>query len=108
MKTETDLWIRDSWEAAVTRNRQLATDRRLLLTCSLLLAALTSAISAQEPCDLLILNGPVVGGTRATYDDPHQLSEGMIHVLANGELVIEDERLTDAQPGMVLSRGATR
>ena len=77
---------------------------RLFLTCSLL-AALTSA---QEPYDLLILNGPVVGGTRATYDDPHQLSEGMIHVLANGELVIEDERLTTAQPGTMLSRGATR
>ena len=76
---------------------------RLLLICSLL-AALTSA----QPYDLLILNGPVIGGTRATYDDPHQLSEGMIHVLVNGELVIEDERLTDAQPGTVLSRGATR
>ena len=79
-------------------HRQLASDTRLLLICSLL-AALTSA---QEPYDLLILNGPVVGGTRATYDDPHQLSEGMIHLLANGELVIEDERCT------MLSRGATR
>ncbi len=40
----------------------------------------------------------------ATFDNPHQLSEGMVHVVVNGALVIEDEQFTDARPGEVLSR----
>jgi N-acyl-D-aspartate/D-glutamate deacylase len=40
----------------------------------------------------------------ATYQDPHQLSEGMIHVLVNGRPAIESERFTDGKYGRVLSR----
>ena len=41
---------------------------------------------------------------RATFDDPHQLSEGMWLVLVNGEPVIEDGRFTGKRPGTVLRR----
>lgn len=33
------------------------------------------------------------------------LAEGMVHVLVNGEFVIDDGRFTDARPGRVLQRG---
>ena len=39
---------------------------------------------------------------RATYDDPHQLSEGMHHVLVNGEAVLLNGEHTGALPGRVV------
>lgn len=41
---------------------------------------------------------------RATYQQPHQLSEGMRHVLVNGHAAILDGRPTDQRQGRVLSR----
>ena len=43
---------------------------------------------------------------RATYQAPHQLSEGMVHVLVNGQLAVEAGRFTDVRAGVVLERGA--
>jgi N-acyl-D-aspartate/D-glutamate deacylase len=43
---------------------------------------------------------------RAEYARPHQLSEGMVHVLVNGRFVIENGAFTGARPGEVLSRRA--
>ena len=40
----------------------------------------------------------------ATYEEPHQLSEGMIHVLVNGELAIRDGAPTQIRAGRVLAR----
>ncbi|UCC48891.1 MAG: D-aminoacylase [Gemmatimonadota bacterium] len=42
----------------------------------------------------------------ATYDDPHQLAEGMVHVLVNGAFAIESGQLTGDLNGRVLSRRA--
>lgn len=42
---------------------------------------------------------------RATFDDPHQLSEGMWLVLVNGEPVIEEGQFTGRRPGTVLKKG---
>ncbi|NIP59136.1 MAG: amidohydrolase family protein, partial [Gemmatimonadetes bacterium] len=39
----------------------------------------------------------------ATFEDPHQLSEGVIHLLVNGGVAIEDERVTGTRAGRVLS-----
>lgn len=39
---------------------------------------------------------------RATFDHPHQLSEGMEYVLVNGVPVIADGKMTGARPGKVL------
>ena len=41
---------------------------------------------------------------RATYDDPHQVAEGMSWVLVNGVPVIANGKFTEALPGKVLSR----
>lgn len=40
----------------------------------------------------------------ATFTRPHQLSEGMVHVLVNGRFAIEDGRFTDGRHGAVLGR----
>ena len=43
---------------------------------------------------------------RATFENPHQLSEGVRYLLINGESVISDGVHTQARPGRVLRRGA--
>ena len=44
---------------------------------------------------------------RATYDDPHQYSEGFVHVLVNGVSVIENGKRTATRPGQVLRANTT-
>jgi dihydroorotase/N-acyl-D-amino-acid deacylase len=39
---------------------------------------------------------------RATYEQPHQLSVGVRHVLVNGVPVVDDGRVTGARPGMLV------
>ncbi len=39
---------------------------------------------------------------RATFTEPHQLSEGMVHVLVNGVFAIREGALTEARAGKVL------
>jgi N-acyl-D-amino-acid deacylase len=39
---------------------------------------------------------------RATYERPHQLSVGVIHVLVNGVSVVSDGRVTGAKPGRIV------
>lgn len=41
-------------------------------------------------------------GDRATYEDPHQYSVGMVHVFVNGTQVLEAGEHTDARPGRVV------
>jgi N-acyl-D-aspartate/D-glutamate deacylase len=41
---------------------------------------------------------------RATYENPHQFSIGVDHVIVNGVLVMEDGSLTGEKPGRVLRR----
>lgn len=40
----------------------------------------------------------------ATYDEPHQLSEGVVHVLVNGRFAIRDDQVTGELPGRPLRR----
>ncbi len=42
---------------------------------------------------------------RATYLEPFQYSEGVIHVVVNGRLVLEHGRATGARPGRALRHG---
>lgn len=42
---------------------------------------------------------------RATYENPHQLSEGMRYVFVNGHLALADGKLTADHAGRVLVRG---
>ena len=39
---------------------------------------------------------------RATFDQPHQYSEGVHYVLVNGQLVLEVGKMTGARPGKVI------
>jgi N-acyl-D-amino-acid deacylase len=40
----------------------------------------------------------------STYEDPHQYSEGILHVIVNGVPVLRDEQMTGALPGRVLRK----
>ena len=40
----------------------------------------------------------------ATYDDPHQLCEGMEYVLINGSVAVDRGEFTDTMSGRVLNR----
>ncbi|HUG80323.1 MAG TPA: D-aminoacylase [Bryobacterales bacterium] len=39
---------------------------------------------------------------RAEFGDPHQYAEGVVYVIVNGEVVLDDEKMTAARPGGVL------
>lgn len=39
---------------------------------------------------------------KATFDQPHQLAEGMVHVLVNGTLVLKNGEHTNATPGVAV------
>lgn len=41
----------------------------------------------------------------ATFEEPHQLAEGVLHVFVNGTQVIDDGEHTGATPGRVVRRG---
>jgi N-acyl-D-aspartate/D-glutamate deacylase len=42
----------------------------------------------------------------ATFQSPHQLAEGMVHVLVNGRLAVQGGELTGTRAGTTLSRAA--
>jgi len=44
---------------------------------------------------------------RATYDNPHQYSEGFIYVFVNGVPVVEKGKRTEQRPGQVLRANNT-
>jgi N-acyl-D-aspartate/D-glutamate deacylase len=48
--------------------------------------------------------GPEAVVDRSTYLEPFQYSAGVVHVVVNGRLVLDDGRLTDARPGRSLRR----
>ncbi|MGI9077404.1 MAG: N-acyl-D-amino-acid deacylase family protein [Gemmatimonadaceae bacterium] len=53
----------------------------------------------------IVVFDPARISDRATYEKPHQLSTGMIHVLVNGVAVVSDSKHTGAKPGRAV-RGA--
>lgn len=52
--------------------------------------------------DILVFDPAQVRDT-TTYQEPHQIADGMRHILVNGELVRENGRFTDALPGRVVT-----
>jgi N-acyl-D-aspartate/D-glutamate deacylase len=59
-------------------------------------------IRADAFADLLVFD-PAKVNDPATYTEPHQLAEGMTHVIVNGVLVREYGRFTNELPGRVLA-----
>lgn len=52
----------------------------------------------------LVVFDPERVGERATFQDPHQYCVGVIHVVVNGQVVIDEGRDTGARAGRVLRR----
>jgi len=50
----------------------------------------------------IVVFDPATIGERATYDNPHQLSTGVMYVLVNGVPVVAAGKPTGAKPGRVL------
>jgi N-acyl-D-aspartate/D-glutamate deacylase len=59
-------------------------------------------IRAGAFADVLLFD-PAKVKDAATYQDPHQLAEGMTHIIVNGVLAREDGRFTTALAGRVLT-----
>lgn len=60
-------------------------------------------IRAGAFADIAVIDLAAVRET-ATFTEPHQLAEGVTHLLVNGELVIDGGQFTGALPGRVLSQ----
>ena len=50
----------------------------------------------------IVMFDPTTIIDHATFQEPHQLSDGMVHVLVNGVPVVRNGRHTGAKPGMVV------
>lgn len=50
----------------------------------------------------IVLFDPETVGTRATYTDPNHYADGIPYVAVNGQLVVDNGKITDARPGVVL------
>ncbi len=51
--------------------------------------------------DLAIFD-PAIIRDKATFDQPHQLAEGMVHVFVNGTQVLKNGEHTNATPGIAV------
>lgn len=53
----------------------------------------------------VVVFDPATIRDKATYDEPHQYAEGVVHVLVNGVPVIRDREHTGAKPGRCIRGG---
>ncbi|MCG6957654.1 MAG: amidohydrolase family protein, partial [Gemmatimonadetes bacterium] len=51
--------------------------------------------------DIVVFDPKTIRDTNS-YEDPHQISVGVVHVFVNGVEVVRDEKATGAKPGMVV------
>jgi N-acyl-D-amino-acid deacylase len=56
----------------------------------------------------LVLFDPAVVTDAATFEMPHQYAVGVRTVIINGQVVFENDRMTDARPGRVLYHSTSR
>ena len=54
--------------------------------------------------DIAVIN-PETIIDRATFEQPHQYAEGVLYVLVNGQMVLNDGVMTGTRPGRVLRHG---
>ncbi|MGD2136427.1 MAG: D-aminoacylase [Gemmatimonadales bacterium] len=77
-------------EDAIRKMTSLPAQRVGLLDRGLLRPAMAADITVFDPRTVI---------DRATFQDPHQYSEGVRWVLVNGEVVLDDGVFTDRRPG---------
>ncbi len=53
--------------------------------------------------DVVIFN-PETVIDKATFEEPHQFSEGILHVIVNGTIVVENNKQNKKRPGKILRR----
>ena len=58
-------------------------------------------LQAGKKADLVLFD-PELVQDKATFQDPHQFSDGFDLVLVNGEAVVEDGKLTGETAGQIL------
>jgi len=84
-------------EDAVRKMTSFPAQRMGLLDRGLLREGMWADIVAFDPDNVI---------DKATYLEPHQFPEGIIHVLVNGEIVVENEKQTEKLPGKILRRSS--
>ncbi len=55
--------------------------------------------------DIVVLD-PQTVIDRATFVEPHQYAEGVVHVFVSGEAVLKNGEMTGARPGRVVRSAA--
>lgn len=60
-------------------------------------------LAKEKKADVVIFDEKVISD-HSTYEEPHQLSTGVIHLFVNGTAVLRDGKLTGSLPGRVLRR----
>ncbi|MBT8053138.1 MAG: amidohydrolase family protein, partial [Gammaproteobacteria bacterium] len=61
-------------------------------------------ITVGAMADIAVLD-PVKVIDRATFEEPHQMSEGVHHVFVNGQAVLLNGSMTGNRPGQILRSG---
>ena len=87
-----------TWEQAVRKMTSLPAQRFKLWDRGLLKPGFKADITVFNP-DTII--------DKATFTDPHQYPEGIVHVIVNGGIAIEDGSLTKQRFGVTLRKPAT-
>ncbi|HEU5183027.1 MAG TPA: D-aminoacylase [Gemmatimonadaceae bacterium] len=85
-----------SLEEAVRKMTSAVATRLSILDRGLLRPGMFADVVVFDPATII---------DRATYEQPHQLSEGVRHVFVNGVAVVHDGRHTGATPGRALRKG---
>ncbi len=90
-------YVRDekllSLEEAIRKMTSLPASRMSLADRGILKPGMAADIVAFDPSTIM---------DRATYQEPHRHSAGVRFVAVNGELVLDDGRLTEARPGRLI------
>lgn len=53
----------------------------------------------------VVIFDPATIADKATFENPHQYAEGVSHVMVNGVMVLDEGKMTEARPGVVLRSG---